>query len=341
MKAVFATAPDPDDPLSAVVVGHRPDPEVPQGWVRVRVRAASLNHKDLWTLRGVGINRDQYPRILGCEAAGEGPGGTRVVLYPLLDSPPGMSDETLVMPAAQLVGARPGTLAEYFAAPPESLLPVPDHLTWEEAACLVCTWLPAYRMLFTKAALRPGDTVLIQGAAGGLSTALVSLAAASGMRTWVTGRSADKRDLARRLGASAAFEPGAVLPEPVDAVIDSVGKETWTHSLRSVRHGGTVVVAGATTGDVPPARLHRVYFHQINVVGSFSGTREEYRRLVTLMRTTGIRPLVDDVLPVQEARAALKRLADGDVRGNLVLTWSEDDREAHCEATRRMSVWIP
>ncbi|GGV58559.1 zinc-binding dehydrogenase [Streptomyces massasporeus] len=341
MKAVFATTPDPDDPLSAVVVGHRPDPEVPQGWVRVRVRAASLNHKDLWTLRGVGINRDQYPRILGCEAAGEGPDGARVVLYPLLDSPPGMSDETLVMPAAQLVGARPGTLAEYFAAPPESLLPVPDHLSWEEAACLVCTWLPAYRMLYTKAALRPGDTVLVQGAAGGLSTALISLAAAGGLRTWVTGRSADKRDLARRLGASDVFEPGATLPEPVDAVIDSVGKETWTHSLRSVRHGGTVVVAGATTGDVPPARLHRVYFHQINVVGSFSGTREEYRRMVTFMRTTGIRPLVDDVLPIQEARAALKRLADGDVRGNLVLTWSEDGQESRSEAARRLSVWIP
>ncbi|MFJ6015316.1 zinc-binding dehydrogenase [Streptomyces sp. NPDC092952] len=323
MKAVFATAPDPDDPLSTVVVGDRPDPEVPPGWVRVAVRAASLNHKDLWTLRGVGINRDQYPRILGCEAAGMRPDGARVVLYPLLDSPPGTADETLAMPAAQLVGARPGTLAEFFAAPPESLLPVPDHLSWEEAACLVCTWLPAYRMLFTKAALRPGDTVLVQGAAGGLSTALISLASASGVRTWVTGRSAAKRALARRLGASAAFGPGAELPAPVDAVIDSVGRETWTHTLRSVRHGGTVVVAGATTGDVPPARLHRIYFHQINVVGSFSGTREEYARMVTLMRTTGIRPLVDDVLPAQEARAALKRLADGDVRGNLVLTWPD------------------
>nr|BAM98969.1 putative alcohol dehydrogenase [Streptosporangium amethystogenes] len=322
MRAVYATAPDPDDPLSALVVGHRPDPEVPPGWERVRVRAASLNHKDLWTLRGVGINHDQYPRILGCEAAGEAPDGRRVVLYPLLDFPPGTSDETLVMPEAQLVGARPGTLAEYFAAPPASLLPVPDHLSWEEAACLVCTWLPAYRMLFTKAALSPGNTVLVQGAAGGLSTALISLAAAGGLRTWVTGRTADKRDLARRLGADATFEPGTVLPEPVDAVIDSVGKETWTHSLRSVRYGGTVVVAGATTGDAPPARLHRIYFHQINIVGSFSGTREEYGRMLTLMRTTGIKPLVDQVSPAEEARAAFKRLADGDVRGNLVLTWS-------------------
>ncbi|MEV7007450.1 zinc-binding dehydrogenase [Streptosporangium sp. NPDC051022] len=322
MRAVYASAPDPEDPLSALVVGHRPDPETPPGWVRVRVRAASLNHKDLWTLRGVGINHDQYPRVLGCEAAGEGPDGGRVVLYPLRESPPGTSDETLVMPEAQLAGARPGTLAEYFVAPPASLLPVPEHLSWEEAACLVCTWLPAYRMLFTKAALSPGDTVLVQGAAGGLSTALISLAAAGGLRTWVTGRTADKRDLARGLGANATFEPGAALPEPVDAVIDSVGRETWTHSLRSVRHGGTVVVAGATTGDVPPARLHRIYFHQIKIVGSFSGTREEYGRMLTLMRTTGIKPLVDQVLPAAEARVAFKRLADGDVRGNLVLTWS-------------------
>ncbi|WP_318207413.1 MULTISPECIES: zinc-binding dehydrogenase [unclassified Streptomyces] len=321
MKAVYADRPDDHDPLSALVIGERPDPVVPEGWVRVRVRAVSLNHKDLWTLRGVGLNHDKYPRILGCEAAGEDPDGRRVALYPVLDSPPGTTDETLVLPAAQLVGARPGTLAEYIAAPAHSLLPVPDHLTWEEAACLMCTWLPAYRMLFTKAELLPGNSVLVQGAAGGLSTALIQLGAAAGLRVYATSRTADKRDLARRLGAHEAFEPNTELPEQVDAVIDSVGRATWTHSLRSVRNGGTVVVAGATTGDVSPARLHRIYFHQIKIVGSFSGTRDEYARMIALMNTTGIRPLVDEVLPAQDAPAAFKRLSDGDVRGNLVLTW--------------------
>ncbi|ROO60564.1 NADPH:quinone reductase-like Zn-dependent oxidoreductase [Micromonospora sp. Llam0] len=320
MRAVYASAPTPDDPLSALVVGERPAPVVPDGWIRVDVRAVSLNHKDLWTLRGVGLDHDQYPRILGCEAAGLDPDGRRVLLYPLLNTPPGASDETLHLPAAQLSGARPGTLAEQFTAPGSSLLPIPDHLTWEEASCLICTWLPAYRMLFTKAQLRPGDTVLVQGAAGGLSTALIAIGAASGLRVWVTGRTPEKRALARRLGAANTFEHGTELPAPVDAVIDGVGKATWHHSLRSVRHGGTVVVAGATTGDVPPARLHRVYFHQINIVGSLSGTREEYQRLFTLMNTTGLRPLVDDALPLSEARAAFKRLSDGDVRGNLVIT---------------------
>ncbi|MEU3900723.1 zinc-binding dehydrogenase [Streptomyces sp. NPDC045251] len=321
MKAVYAARPDDNDPLSALVIGERPDPVVPEGWVRVRVRAVSLNHKDLWTLRGVGLNHDKYPRILGCEAAGENPDGRRVTLYPVLDSPPGTTDETLVLPAAQLVGARPGTLAEYIAAPAHSLLPVPDHLTWEEAACLMCTWLPAYRMLFTKAELLPGNSVLVQGAAGGLSTALIQLGAAAGLRVYATSRTADKRDLARRLGAHEAFETNAELPEQVDAVVDSVGRATWTHSLRSVRNGGTVVVAGATTGDVSPARLHRIYFHQIKIVGSFSGTRDEYARMLALMNTTGIRPLVDEVMSAQDAPAAFKRLSDGDVRGNLVLTW--------------------
>ncbi|GAA3465359.1 zinc-binding dehydrogenase [Saccharothrix longispora] len=294
---------------------------MPDSWVRVRVRAVSLNHKDLWTLRGVGVNHDQYPRILGCEAAGEDPDGNRVALYPVLDVPPGTADETLVLPAAQISGSRIATLAEYFAAPAQCLLPVPDHLTWEEAACLICTWLPVYRMLFTKARLLPGDSVLVQGAAGGLSKALITLGAAAGLRVWATGRTEDKRALAVRLGADEAFEHRTVLPEQVDAVVDSVGRATWTHSLRSVRNGGTVVVAGATSGDISPARLHRVYFHQINIVGSFSGTREEYRRLLGLMRTTGIKPLIDDVMPAQDAHAAIKRLADGDVRGNLVLTW--------------------
>ncbi|CAM5336338.1 zinc-binding dehydrogenase [Streptomyces tanashiensis] len=321
MKAVYAARPDDHDPLSALVIGERPDPVVPEGWVRVRVRAVSLNHKDLWTLRGVGLNHDKYPRILGCEAAGEDPDGRRVTLYPVLDSPPGTTDETLVLPAAQLVGARPGTLAEYIAAPAHSLLPVPDHLTWEEAACLMCTWLPAYRMLFTKAELLPGNSVLVQGAAGGLSTALIQLGAAAGLRVYATSRTADKRDLAKRLGAHEVFESNAELPEQVDAVVDSVGRATWTHSLRSVRNGGTVVVAGATTGDVSPARLHRIYFHQIKIVGSFSGTRDEYARMLALMNTTGIRPLVDEVMSAQDAHAAFKRLSDGDVRGNLVLTW--------------------
>ncbi|MEU9882750.1 zinc-binding dehydrogenase [Streptomyces phaeochromogenes] len=321
MKAVYAARPDAEDPLAALVVGERPDPEVPDGWLRVRVRSVSLNHKDLWTLRGVGLNHDKYPRILGCEAAGEDPDGRRVALFPVLESPPGTADETLILPAAQLVGARPGTLAEYIAVPAAGLLPVPDQLAWEEAACLICTWLPAYRMLFTKARLQPGDSVLVQGAAGGLSTALIALGAAGGLRVYSTSRTADKRELARRLGAHEVFEPKAQLPEQVDAVIDSVGRATWTHSLHSVRPGGTVVVAGATSGDVSPARLHRVYFHQINIVGSFSGTRDEYARMLALMRTTGIRPLVDDVMPPQDARAAFKRLLDGDVRGNLVLSW--------------------
>ncbi|HEX8001193.1 MAG TPA: zinc-binding dehydrogenase [Mycobacteriales bacterium] len=319
MFGVAATSFSPDSPLDGLHVGEVPDTVVPDGWVRVRVRAAALNHHDLWSLRGVGLREEQLPMILGCDAAGVLDDGTEVVCHAVVGDP-SHGDETLDPKRTLLSEKHPGTFAEQVAVPARNVVPKPPALSWEEAACVPTAWLTAYRMLFTMSGLRPGGTVLVQGAGGGVSTALVVLARAAGHRVWVTSRDAAKGARAVALGAHEAFESGARLPERVDAVMETVGAATWEHSLRSLRPGGTVVVAGATSGAEPPADLRRVFFLQLRVVGSTMGTRAELESLLRLMDATGVRPEVDSVRPLAEARAAFERLAAGESFGKLVLT---------------------
>ena len=204
--------------------------------------------------------------------------------------------------------------------PRRNLVPKPAQLSFEEAACLPTAWLTAYRMLFTQAAARPGQTVLVQGAGGGVATALVALGRAAGLRMWVTSRDAAKRERAVELGAEQAFESGARLPERVDAVMETVGEPTWDHSLKSLAQGGTLVVSGATGGHRAVTDLRRVFFLQQRIVGSTMGTRDELGRLVRLMAETGLRPVIDSVLPLEDAATAFRRLQDGDVFGKIVLT---------------------
>jgi NADPH:quinone reductase-like Zn-dependent oxidoreductase len=307
-----------DDPLQFLEVGEREPAPVPDGWVPVRVRAAALNRHDLWTLRGVGVHPEALPVVLGCDAAGTTEDGREVVVHAVLSDPDWAGEETLD-PRRTLLSERwPGTLAPVVRVPARNLVDKPAELSFEEAACLPTAWLTAYRMLFTNSGTSPGDTVLVQGAGGGVSTALVALGAAAGLRVWVTSRSEERRARALELGAQAAFSPGERLPERVDAVLESVGKATWGHSLRSLKPGGTVVVCGATTGDAP-AELNRVFFTQLRVVGSTMGSREELRRLAQLCATGRVRPLVDDVLPLAEAAEGLRRLEAGEVFGKLVV----------------------
>ena len=318
--AVTCVSQSADDPLSGLEVGRRPDPEVPDGWVRVHVRAASLNHHDLWSLRGVGLPPDRLPMVLGCDAAGVTDDGREVVVHALVGDPDWAGEETLD-PARSILSERhQGTLAEQVVVPARNLLPKPAGLSFEQAACLPTAWLTAYRMLFTSAGVRPGDRVLVQGAGGGVSTAAVALARAAGLVVWVTGRDQARRARALELGAHEVFEPGARLPAKVDAVLETVGKATWAHSMRSLRPGGTLVVSGATTGADPSADLARLFFLQLRVVGSTMGTRDELAGLLRLLETTGVRPEVDRVLPLADARAAFERLAAGDVVGKLVLS---------------------
>jgi len=308
------------DPLSGLQVAERSDPDIPDGWVRVHLRAAALNHHDLWSLRGVGLAADRLPMVLGCDGAGVLDDGTEVVVHAVVPSPGWSGDETLDPRRTLLSELYDGTLAEQVVVPAANVLPKPPELSWEDAACLPTAWLTAYRMLFTNAGVRPGQTVLVQGAGGGVATAAIVLARAAGLRVWATSRDEGKRARAVAIGAHEAFADGARLPDKVDAVLETVGKATWQHSLRALRPGGTLVVSGATSGADPSADLNRVFFLQLKVIGSTMGNRDELRDLLDLCVATGVRPVVDDVRPLADARASFERLASGEVFGKLVLT---------------------
>ena len=319
MFAVYADSFHPDDPLAGLVIGERPDPVVPPGWQLVRVRAASVNHHDVWTLRGVGITADRLPMILGCDAAGEDDNGDPVLVHSVI-ADPGYDDESMDPGRSLLSEVYQGTFADYVAVPARNVLPLPQGFSFAEAACLPTAWLTAYRMLATRSGLRPGDTVLVQGAGGGVATACVILGRLMGFEVWVTSRDEDKRAKALTIGAHAAYPSGARLPERVDAVMETVGAATWDHSLKALRPGGRVVVSGATSGTNPPADLARVFFKQLEVVGSTMGTRSELSRLVSLLTVSGTRPLIARELPMSEAAEALTAIAAGDVFGKIVLT---------------------
>ena len=321
MFAVTATSVDTENPLSGLTLGEVPDPEIPEGWALVTLRAAALNHHDIWSLKGVGLRPEQLPMILGCDGAGVDADGNEVIVHAVIADPDaGDGDETLD-PRRSLLSERfPGTLAEKIAVPRRNLIPKPSSLTFEQAACLPTSWLTAYRMLFTRAALRPGDTVLVQGAGGGVSTAAIALARAAGLRVWATSRSDAKRTRALELGAHATFAPDERLPERVDAVIETVGRATWASSIRAVRPGGTVVVSGATTGDDPSADLTQVFFLQRSVIGSTMGTRGELQRLVSMVDATGLRPVIDSVRPLSEARSGFAEMLEGEQFGKIVFT---------------------
>jgi NADPH:quinone reductase-like Zn-dependent oxidoreductase len=318
--AAYAARINPDDPLSGLELGERPDPEPTPGWTTVTVKAASLNHHDLWSLKGVGLPEDRLPMILGCDAAGLDDQGNEVIVHSVISSPDWRGDETFDPRRSILSERHPGTFAQRVAVPTRNLVPKPPRLSFEEAACLPTAWLTAYRMLFTRGDVKPGSTILVQGAGGGVATALIMLAHAAGIRTWVTSRDEAKRVKAVELGADQAFEPQARLPERVDAVMETVGAATWSHSLKALKPGGTLVVSGATSGQDPSADLNRVFFLQLSVVGSTMGTRDELDRLARLCAERGIRPLVDATYPLEDARDAFTRLAGGDVFGKLVLT---------------------
>jgi NADPH:quinone reductase-like Zn-dependent oxidoreductase len=318
--AVYAAQINANDPLSGLRVGSIEEPPVPPGWTTVEVRAASLNHHDLWSLRGVGLPADRLPMVLGCDAAGVDADGNDVVVHSVVTSDEWRGDETLDPRRSILSERFAGTFAERVAVPRRNLVPKPPELSFAEAACLPTAWLTAYRMLFTRAAVVPGSTLLVQGAGGGVATALIVLGRAAGLRVWATSRSEQKRALAVGLGADAAFEPGARLPERVDVVAETVGAATWDHSLKALKPGGTLVISGATSGGDPPAGLNRVFFLQLSVVGSTMGTRDELGRLLRLCVERDVRPVIESERPLEDARSAFEALAGGDVFGKLVLT---------------------
>lgn len=317
---MYAQEPDADSPLDSLVVGERPEPEVPDGWVRVHVKAASLNMHDLWTLRGVGIKPEQFPMILGCDGAGTLDDGSEVVIHSVINAPGWQGDDTLDPKRTLLTEKHQGTFADQVVVPARNVVPKPEGLSFAEASVMGTAWLTAYRMLFVKSGLRPGQTMLVQGASGGVSTALVQLGRAAGFRVWVTGRTEEKRALATGLGAHQAFESGARLPERVDAVFETVGKATWSHSVKSLKPGGIIVVSGSTSGPDAHAELQRVFFLQLRVAGSTMGTRDELADLLAYLDLTGVRPQIGAELSFSEAPKGFRAMLEGDTAGKIVFT---------------------
>ncbi len=319
MFAITATSFDRDDPLRGLGLGEHPDPDPEPGWEVVEVRAASLNHHDIWTLRGVGIAEEQLPIVLGCDAAGVTEDGREVVVHSVISDAVG-TDETLAEDFSILSERYDGTFAERVAVPRRNLVDKPPELSFAETACLPTAYLTVYRALFTRGGLEPGDRVLVQGAGGGTSTAAILLARAAGAIVYVTSRSEEKLERARELGANEVLPSGERLPERVDLVLESVGSATWEHSLKSTRNGGTVVCIGATSGRKAPTPLPQVFYRQLEVVGSTMGTRDELVSLVRFLRATDVRPLIDETFELTDGRQAFERMVGGELFGKLVLT---------------------
>lgn len=320
MLAAYAARIDPEAPLDALEIGEIEPEEIRAGWVEVRVRAAALNHHDVWSLRGVGLSADRLPMILGCDAAGVTADGREVIVYPVITDPRFAGSDPTLDPARSLLSERyPGTLAESVQVPERNLIDKPAELSFVEAACLPTAWLTAYRMLFRASGLTPGQTVLIQGAGGGVATALVILARQAGLRVWVTSRDPARAERAVEIGAHAGFASGTRLPERVDAVMETVGAATWSHSINALRPGGTLVISGTTSGAEPSrAELTKIFFKPLRVIGSTMGSREDLVALAAMLVATGARPIMDRILPLAESRTGFAAMVDGFVFGKIV-----------------------
>ncbi len=321
MLAVYAASQNAADPLSGLVVGEQPDPEPPKGWATVTLKMTGLNHHDVWSLKGVGLPANRLPMILGCDGAGYDEDGREVIVHAVVASPGWVGDETLDPGRSLLSEVYPGTLAQYVMVPKGNLVPKPPELSWESAACLATSWLTAYRMLFTNSGVAPGGTVLVQGAGGGVATALIQLGSAAGYRMWVTSRDPEKGEHAVAIGADRAFGSGERLPDRVDAVMETVGAATWSHSVNSLKPGGAIVISGATSGDAPSkAELTKIFFKQLRVIGSTMGNRTELERLAQFVTQAGIEPAIDSVRPLADAREGFQKMVDGEVFGKILFS---------------------
>jgi zinc-binding alcohol dehydrogenase/oxidoreductase len=304
------------------------DPVAGDGEVLIRLRAASLNHLDLWVRKG--LPSVPKPRILGAdgagvvEALGEGVDGFAVGDAVVIN--PGLAHDSRVTVLGEHTD---GTHAELITVPATNVYPIPEGLGFEEAAAFPLVFLTAYRMLVTRARVAEGEWVLVWGAGGGVGTAAFSIARALGARTIVTSSSQEKLERLRELGAEAMLDHGKVdVPAEVkeltgggaDVVIEHVGQATWQQSLASARPGGRIVVCGATSGPNPPASLHRVWWKELTIYGSTMGTKEDFEGAYELIASGRVRPIVDKVFPLAEAAAAHERLEESAQFGKVVLS---------------------
>jgi NADPH:quinone reductase-like Zn-dependent oxidoreductase len=325
VKVAVATGINETEPLSMLELRDDwPDPIAPEGHTIVRVGATSINMHDLWSMRGVGVRADQFPMVLGCDIAGWDEHGNEVVVSGSFGNPDaGHGDESFDPDRALISERFPGAFAERTIVPTRNLVPKPAFMTMAEAGCITVAWTSAFRMLFTRGHAEPGESVLIQGAGGGVATAATVLARAAGLRVIVASRSADKRRRALELGAHEVVETGERLSAPVDIVIETVGEATWKHSLRSVRPGGRIVVSGATTGGDASAELSRVFYRQLSIIGVSGATRVETELLLRFMEAADIHPVVDSIYPLEQIHAAFERAQHPDLFGKVVVRVGE------------------
>ncbi|MRK02822.1 zinc-binding dehydrogenase [Aeromicrobium sp. S22] len=309
-----------DLPSGVIEVVEAPAPEPRDGWTVVKVKAVALNQHDLWSIKGVGVTADQFPLGVGSDVAGVTADGREVVVHSLVADPSRGGGTELLDPRRRMLAeASSGGAADEILVPERNLIDKPAELTFEEAACLPTAWLTAYQMLFVKAEAKPGDTVLVQGAGGGVSTAAITLASRAGLRVWVTGRDEQRLAAATELGASAVFAAGERLPARADIVLETVGAATWDHSTKSVRPGGTIVVAGATTGAKVSLDLMKIFLNHVRIVGSSMGTVEQLSSLVAFCVAADIHPAIDSVHALDDAQAAVARLESGQAVGKVVI----------------------
>jgi zinc-binding alcohol dehydrogenase/oxidoreductase len=296
-----------------------PDPEPKPGEVLVELRAAALNHLDIWIRKG--LPSVPKPRILGADGAGiRRDTGERVVINPGLDHGNGK---------VGVIGEHTnGTCAELIAVPAENVYPIPDDLSFEHAAAFPLVFQTAYRMLVTRARLQAGEWVLIWGIGSGVSTAALAIAKALGARTIVTSSSVEKLARARELGADETVDHATedvvarvkeITGAGAHVVVEHVGEATWKHTLNAARQEGRIVVCGATSGPNPPAMLHRIWWKQLAILGSSMGTRADFEAVLELVATGRARPVVDSVFPLAETAAAHARLESGAQLGKVVL----------------------
>jgi NADPH:quinone reductase-like Zn-dependent oxidoreductase len=311
--------------------------------VLVETRAAALNHLDIFVRNNLDSLKLAPPHIAGADGAGVVAEvgaevrtvkvGDRVLINPGLNC--GVcefcqaGEQSLCVRFGIMGETCPGTFAEYFTAPQENVHPVPEGFSWEEVAAFPLVFVTAWRMLISKAQIKPGEDILILGIGGGVSTAALQIAKAVGLRAFVTSSSDEKLQRAKNLGADVVINYKTqdfarevreiTTRRGVDVVVDSVGGDTYAKSLATLVKGGRLVTCGATAGPRPQTDLQRIFWNQLSVFGSTMGNRREFAEMLNFVRQRGVKPVIDQVLPLSEGANAMARMEQGQQFGKIVL----------------------
>jgi NADPH:quinone reductase-like Zn-dependent oxidoreductase len=338
MKAVFFEKHGGNEVLQ---YGDRPTPELAAGQVRVAIRAAALNHLDIFVRNG--IPDVPLPQVPGADGSGVvdavGPGvegltpGDRVLIQPGLYCNVCelcRSGQQCVCPKFQILGEHvPGTFAEYAVVPARNLFPIPQGLSFEQAAAFPLVYQTAWRMLIGRARLRPGETLLVHGAGGGVSGAAIEIALLAGARVLATTSGPQKAAVVKEAGAELVIDytkedvakaiRSYTAKRGVDVVLDSVGEKTWMTSLQSAARGGRIVTCGATTGPNPKEEIRLIFWKHLSILGSTMANDAEFRALLSAVASGKLKPRIDRVFPFSQAREAFARMEEGRQHGKILL----------------------